>query len=198
MTRQIAEIVMYKEESYVLSGYTNEMPSEFGIEPKSRLTACYRGFKRTFNVQEEHLYLHNLGINDKNLDTRDFENYTPVLINGLSPEFNHEKEHAGLFFNMDYTNLNLPIDYTGSILIGRDETNRKFYYHFKTHAVWKYGEVFLLKFNKGFLEKADDLSSKMEQVRLEFEEGESDEHKLEEIQRQIELVFDAKMGSDIY
>jgi hypothetical protein len=198
MTRQIAEIVTYKNESYIFAGYTNEIFPEFGIEPMSRLTACYRGFKRTFNVADEHLHLQKLGINDKNLNTADFENYKPVLINGVSPEFNHEKAHAGLLFHMNYTNVNQPIDYTGSILIGKNEVNMGFYYHFNTHAVWKYGEVFLLKFNKGALENADDLSSKMETLRLAFKNAKSDESKLEDIQNQIELVFDSKMGSDIY
>ncbi|MBL4649991.1 MAG: hypothetical protein JKY03_09680 [Aureispira sp.] len=198
MTRQIAEIVTYKNENYIFSGYTNKISSEFGIEPAARLTACYRGFKRTFNVKEDHLYLQKLGINDTNLNIADFENYKPVLINGVSPEFNHEKEHSGLLFHMNYTNVNQPIDYTGSILIGRNEVNRGFHYHFDTHAVWKYGEVFLLKFNKGALEKADDLSSKMEEIRLEFKKAKSDESKLEDIQNQIKLVFDSKMGSDIY
>jgi hypothetical protein len=199
MTRQIAEIVTYKNENYIFAGYTNEIPPKFGIEPIAKMTACYRGFKRTFNIKRDLLYLQHLGINDKNFSATNFEAYIPVLINGVSPEFNHKKKLAGLLFHMNYTNINQNIDYTGSILIGRNEIKGSaVYYHLKTHAAWKYEEVFLLKFNKGSLEKAEILSSKMNGIRLQLKEIKSDESKLQNLQRQIKLVFDSKMASDIY
>jgi hypothetical protein len=85
-------------------------------------------------------------------------------INGVKPVPSTERASHRISV---YKGLNLPIEFTGGILVG-DEFIRELYVHMGFHPAWKFRTVFELLFEKGNVLEVGDISDKMEKLRGEM------------------------------
>ncbi|WP_299901332.1 hypothetical protein [uncultured Aquimarina sp.] len=171
MTAQISDHIIYQGEIYDLTGYTEEIPffvESFGLNPVGKTTACWRGFQRTFIIDKDQLLIQGVDINLKKENSKK----SPLpSINGVTPNTKVRRPKS-FFFNTEYEGLNYLIEYSGSLLIGKDFI-RNLYVHMGFHPAWKYEKVLEFEFNHGVLVKIEDLSKKMKGIRAELQENEN-------------------------
>ena len=108
MTVQMADLFIWENETWDFIGAENMCslfhPERFGLSPKAPHTACWRGFVVTFRVTGGRLYLDELEV---------------YCGDGVYPPINGvEAEKGGL--DRIYRHIGLPLDYTGTIVVGRD------------------------------------------------------------------------------
>lgn len=161
MTAQAHDLFLYRDHSYTLVGISEERPpfdpAEAGISVVMHSTACYRGFIATFALDDERLVLKNLLANT--LD----KNAAPVPgrpLNGVTPAGPKEKYD----FPSSYSDVNLPLAYTGGLLIG-DGFIEELYVHMGFHPAWKFRTVHELLFKEGRLTGSKDVSRFLKEIR---------------------------------
>ncbi|MBR4749057.1 MAG: hypothetical protein IK083_05755 [Abditibacteriota bacterium] len=118
MTMQIKDTVYWKGERYDLVSRLGELLSEwwekpfhpecFGIKPLRIMYDCRRYYSATYRVKDNRLYVANWLIHA----TED-GNYPPV--NGVEPIL----DSGGFNHGARYDNLNIPMDITGVIILGK-------------------------------------------------------------------------------
>jgi hypothetical protein len=124
MTAQIHDKFIYKRAEYCISAL--EFPdacidiySLLGFVPRSITTACWRGYVATYALKKGMLVLKKLYTNNGN----NIENEIPRINNKL-PEISIRKglidEFKNTLRDFTYKNIDLKIQYTGSIVITRD------------------------------------------------------------------------------
>ncbi|CAL2083390.1 hypothetical protein [Tenacibaculum sp. 190524A02b] len=163
MTAQLSDSFVFKGESYSLTGFTEGIdfhPENYNISIKSASSACWRGFVREFSIENDELLIKNFNVNDAGVTA----NFLQPIINGIVPKRNKGKFN---FFNKSYENIDLKINYTGAILIGKGFIS-ELYVHMGFHPAWKYETVYELTFEKGNLIAYIDLSEKLKEVRKEY------------------------------
>jgi hypothetical protein len=164
MTAQIFDIVIFEGESYRLSSSTNELPfkvESFNIEPVWSSTSCWRGFLRTFIIEEKKLFIKQLDVNDKKIRNSGLSAYKPNIIYDTLPEINYPPDINNLF-EMTYKELNHKIDFTGSILIGKT-----FYLGLLDHIFdnkWRHNETYELTFTNGVLVSSKDMADSLNEI----------------------------------
>jgi hypothetical protein len=164
MTAQMFDIVIFEGESYRLSSSTNELPFKveaFNIEPVWSSTSCWRGFLRTFIIEEKKLFIKQLDVNDKKIRNSGLSEYRPNIIYGKYPEINYPPDIDNLF-EMTYKELNHKIDFTGLILIGKT-----FYLGLLDHIgnnKWQHNETYELTFNNGVLVAYKDMAESLNEI----------------------------------
>ncbi len=135
-------------------------PKSLNLLPVGNCTACWRGYRALYTILDSRLVLDELNINLGN----EYGDYLEILgppINGVDPvEFPGKMK----LFRSAYFGLQLPIKYTGGVLIAR-EFIESLYVHQGFHPAWKYRSVIELLFNDGSLENAMDRSERMEEIR---------------------------------
>jgi hypothetical protein len=145
MTGQISDTVIFQEDRYVLLGSTVEelaSPSQFGLVPGEMHTACWRGYYLTYKIDGEKLWLDEMTIR-----TRD-NKYPPI--NGI--------DAIEINYNKVYQNIDIPLIYTGKILIGKDFMNEK-YIHMGFQPASSYQTVLELEFAAGLLKGVSKIST---------------------------------------
>lgn len=85
-------------------------PEKFGLKPESTFTGCWKGFVVYFEVKAKQLYLKHLSVHCED------EHYP--AINGVEAG-----EADGLKFHF-YKDINLPLSYSGKIIIGDELQDR--------------------------------------------------------------------------
>lgn len=80
-------------------------PKKFKLHPEMWHTGCYKGFIISFRVTDDLLYLDRLIVHCSN------NKYPPI--NNVEPE-----KYDGSA--MEYKNINLPLPYSGTIIVGSD------------------------------------------------------------------------------
>lgn len=157
MTAQISDCYKIGDKDYSLIALNNKLkfnPRAYGLDPVGYTTACYRGFYCMYKVSENKLILDEL-----NVYCGDGFNYPEV--NGVLPK----KEEGECFSEFrTYPNLNLKIDYTGSIVVGTGFLG-KYYIHMGYQRAWAYKTVYELQFDKGNLVKKVDHSKYVKKLR---------------------------------
>lgn len=118
-------------------------------------TACYRGYIVQFAVSSSQLFLARLCVQLVKKHEDGYEDEKGPPINGVSPTFNSE----GLF-NNQYDEVNLPLSYTGGLLLVKDPLNE-----FGFQRVWEYSTVLELIFEAGELKEEFDRSDSVERIR---------------------------------
>jgi hypothetical protein len=106
MTAQIPDTFIYKRKKYSLIGIEGgdlATPEQFGMEPVSYSTACYRGFFVTYRLTEKDLYLSEMTLTEKN------DNYLPI--GGIEPTVDE--------YEATYRGLHEEIQFTGKIRLAR-------------------------------------------------------------------------------
>ncbi|MDO5293417.1 MAG: hypothetical protein Q4F05_11780 [bacterium] len=162
MTAQQPDSYFYQSEKYSYIASKGKHisatfhPGDYGITPASICTNCYAGYFCEFQVLHGKLLLQTLQINSK-------ENKYPA-INGVLPLLpNDAPGYQGYHV---YENLTLPMDYTGSLILGKGFLN-KYYIHTGFQHAWSYKNVIELIFKDGQLVEQHDYSDLIERLRQE-------------------------------
>ena len=167
MTAQIGDIYRYKRKEFsivALSAPIQFDPKDYDLEPHTSSTACWRGYWCEYNITDEKLFLQNLYL--FNADGK----YPPLKGIEISPQeyeecvfYRHNSKkrkktkmpkHMG---HRVYENINIPISYTGKILLG-DEFLDEYYVHMGFQRGWAYQRLVELIFENGNLVECNDLS----------------------------------------
>ncbi|MBR5527569.1 MAG: hypothetical protein IKV97_01100 [Clostridia bacterium] len=119
-------------------------PDGYGLVPSEPDTSCYKGFIVHFKLKKSQLYLSKLEV---------------YCEDGNYPLINKVKAHKELFDSFYvYRNLNLPLKYTGNIVIGTELKER---YRGRTFTgLHSYEKTYDLHFVNGVLGNYVDSSDK--------------------------------------
>jgi len=135
-------------------------PSEHGLTPRPRSTACHRGFFCAYAIDDERLVLRDLFISlgiDPESSSADQD--SPLLFGKYPVYSSDECCHA-------YRSLNAPISFTGGVLLGEGFI-QDLYVHMGFQAPHTYRTVHELIFERGLLTEQQDLSDEMARIRQE-------------------------------
>lgn len=160
MTAQISDYIKYERRNYDIVAVENEIPfsveDDLKLEPVSPHSACWRGYYLVYSIKGGKLYLKDLHIN---LDGEYPE------INGVSIK-KEEDEPWYKDFEV-YKNVNIPINYTGGIILARDFLD-KYYIHMGFQEPHAYETVIELTFREGVLIEETNHSDEMAKLRKEL------------------------------
>lgn len=148
MTAQIRDSFRLKGTKYSIIALSKPIkfnPTDYGITPESRSTACWKGYWCDYDISEDGIMLTNLYINSKDA-------YYPN-IHGIKVSQNEGDTKKAFLKYMGhhlYENLNIPMNYSGKIVIG-DKFIRDYYIHMGYQKAWAYKVVLELIFMDGKL-----------------------------------------------
>lgn len=175
MTAQFSDTLKYEEKDYEIAAISGDGlfdPAQYKMKPISQCSACWRGFVTRYQVANEELHLIALSISLTDDDWRTEEKFPKVqapIIGGYKA-IDMSVEQWSLF-EYYYTNMRLPIPFTGGLLLARDIIN-DLHVHMGFDPAWKYRTVYELLFEEGRLTKSINVSEKMAEIRLEMKEAE--------------------------
>jgi hypothetical protein len=161
MTAQINDRFNYKGKSYRISAI--QYPEKFFNIKKLKIkhqwinTACRRGYVAEFSIYENNLAL-------TTLMTNVHRKTKPIAINGIMPRIDIDNDKDYEFREWDYQNINLKLNYSGSIII-TDGFIRERYVHMGFQSPFSYEVVIELSFKDGVLIKSNDMSQIAKQMR---------------------------------
>ncbi len=170
MTAQFSDIVFFREEEYALTDLQGDdlfHPSQYDMHPDSTCTACWKGFVASYAVKQDKLILKNLDINLEKSRKKYFWSSDNPEINDKKPS---DGEALYGLFDYHFQDVDLPLSYTGWMLIGEGFI-QKLYVHMGTHPAWKYKKVYKLEFEKGELVASHDVSKAMAGYRKKFKDN---------------------------
>lgn len=161
MSSQIKDKFIYKRTEYTIS--VIESPETFidinsllGFGPRKFSTACYRGYVATYALYKNKLILKKLYTNNGN----NIDNKIPAINNKL-PKISIREglidEFKSTLRDFTYENINLKIQYTGSIIITKGFIMER-YVHMGFQSPLSYKTVMQLTFNNGLLISTKDFS----------------------------------------
>lgn len=156
MTAQIEDSIIYSDKEYNISAIENVNDffdiHSLGLTPEGVCTACWRGYVAVFLVDENNqLLLKRLYANNGDLPAPVINDVTARIVQHI----------AGDLF---YDNVNVPINYSGSLLITEDFIEDR-YVHMGFQSPWSYKKVMELTFSDGMCIKANNLSSLAAEMR---------------------------------
>lgn len=187
MTAQVGDRFLYKKENYSIVAASAPIrfdPAEYGIEPIPRCTACWAGYWCDYEITADGILLKNLYINSK-------DDHYPE-INGVSPEKGEKKSFQYMGHHL-YKNLNIFMEYTGRILVGKGFL-RQYYIHMGYQRAWAYEVLEELIFEGGRLVKTVDHSGMAEKLREELENRKRSDKKADlDISEFVEKSFSLDM-----
>lgn len=167
MTAQIGDIYKYKRKEFSIVALSNAIqfdPKEYGLEPHARSTACWRGYWCEYNIVDDELLLQNLYIfnadgkypplNGIEISPQEYQECTAYSFKNKKGEKVMRPKHMG---HRVYKNVNMPIPYTGKILLG-DGFMHEYYIHMGFQRGWAYRELVEFVFEDGVLLECNDLS----------------------------------------
>lgn len=143
MSLQIQDILIYNEKPYGINNFSHEFPfslQEFNLKPKIASTACYKGYKVSYKIVEDTLYLESLSIREA-----EDSNTAAKAIYGVLPI----AETAGVF-SYKYNDINTLIPYTGSIYADYQyykPENDSFYPNYK-HVIFEFENGNLINYKE--------------------------------------------------
>lgn len=157
MTAQIGDRFTFKGEDYSIvsiSKSINFSPYEYGLKPFGCCTACWAGYWCHYDISKDGIVLRNLYINSES-------GYPKINDVDVS-----DTEYIG---HRVYQNLNLPMNYTGKILVGNNFIN-KYYIHMGYQRAWAYETLVELVFENGKLVEEIDQSEVAKKLRESFDD----------------------------
>ena len=166
MTTQLSHSIEYRGQGYSIAGKQGDGlfdPTQHGMKPIGRCTACYDGYLCTYVVDGQRLLLDQLDIC---LDAQG-----PILF-GVRPKAYTRKTlmfftRRTSIFDVVYERLQHPVPYSGGLLLARgfiEDSSLNIGYT----PAWKYREVHELMFDNGELERETDRSAQMPELRREI------------------------------
>lgn len=162
MTAQVGDRFIYKGDDYSIVAISEPIqfnPLDYGIKPVACCTACWNGYWCDYHISAEGIILENLYINAE-------DDYYPE-INNVSPQKDGKKSFEYMGHHL-YRNLNIFMEYTGKILIGKGFIN-KYYIHMGYQRAWAYEVLEELVFDNGKLVRTVDHSEMAKKLRKEIE-----------------------------
>ena len=164
MTAQIHDSFLFKDQEYSIVGVNGKGlfdPLDYDLRPQGLCSACWRGFLSQYVLTGDKLLLKwlriNLGSGD---DKRETSDLWPE-INGVAPAKPREDYPI---FDTVYQNLDLPIAFSGGILLG-EHFIHELYVHMGFHPAWKFRTVLELLFNDGNAQEIWDVSPRLAEIR---------------------------------
>lgn len=161
MTAQVGDKFTFRGSNYSIVAISTPIrfdPANFGITPMSIVTSCWAGYWCEYDISEKGIVLKNLYINAKD------DNYP--AINGVEAM----KDKKGKFEYMGhhlYKDVQIPMKYTGKILVGKDFL-REYYIHMGYQRAWAYQTLVEFIFEDGILLDTIDHSQMAEKLREEM------------------------------
>ncbi len=175
MTAQIGDIYKYQKKECTIVALSDANPfdpKDFGLEPHAISSACWRGYWCEYAIENDKLLLKNLYLYNED------DNYPQF--NGVEvspPEFEEYKCNGGKKVTMEanfghrvYREVNMPISYTGKILLG-DGFIQEYYIHMGFQRGWAYKKLIELVFEEGILLECNDLSHIAKAQREAMKQG---------------------------
>lgn len=164
MTAQVHDSLQHCGEQHVLLACSDGQPFypvDAGYRPFMKSTACWRGYIAQYQVVDGQLQLHDLSLNHRPRVVPGPRRLEPPSLNGVQAI----REDEMFFCGWGFSNANLPLGYTGGVVIGRDfvddlSTHRGF------DPVWEYRRVQELVFDKGRLVETNDASNDLDRRRI--------------------------------
>ena len=92
-----------------------------------------------------------------------------------------------------YKNVNLPLDYTGKILAGKD-----FIEAFLWYPAWSYRVLQEFRFDHGELAETVDYSKEAQKVRMKIKKRENNKEESEEISSLIQKIFPQELRDKMW
>lgn len=165
MTAQIGDTYKYRNKKYTIVAMSAAMrfhPRDYGLEAHSSSTACWRGFWCEYVIEDDRLLLRDLNIYNHN------DNYPRFYGVEVSPQEFWEDERIDKYGKVEkvrspkrservYRDVNMPVPYTGKLLLG-DGFLREYYIHMGYQHSWAYEKLIELVFEEGRLLECSDLS----------------------------------------
>lgn len=161
MTAQIGDKFMFRGSNYSIVAISTPMrfnPADFGIIPMGICTACWAGYWCEYDISEKGIVLKNLYINAKD------DNYP--AINGVEAMGDGERDFKYMGHHL-YKDIQIPMKYTGKILVGKDFL-REYYIHMGYQHAWAYQTLVEFIFEDGILLDTVDHSQIAEKIREEM------------------------------
>ena len=165
MTAQVGDRFIYKGNNYSIVAINNPIqfsPVDYGIKPVACCSTCWNGYWCDYHISTKGIMLQNLYINSE-------DDYYPE-INNVSPEKRNKKSFKYMGHHL-YKNLNIFMEYTGKILIGKGFI-KEYYIHMGYQRAWAYEVLEEMIFDKGKLIKTVDHSEMAKKIRKELENKE--------------------------
>jgi len=165
MTAQIPDTFLLDDQEYSIVGVNGGelfKTQDFGLNPFSPMTACWRGYICQYRLRDNRLVLNKLKIYLKTYGSSGSVDLQGPVINNVQPSFRPPPKYED--FNNFYDELNLEIKFTGGILIGQGFI-QKLYVHMGFHPAWKYQTVFELIFANGVASEVQNVSQQVEELR---------------------------------
>lgn len=166
MTVQVRDSLNYLGERHALLACSDGQPfspADAGYRPFTKSTACWAGFICSYQVVDGRLQLHDLSLNHRPRVVPGPRRVEPPSLNGVQAV----REDEMFFCDWAFSNVNLPLGFTGGVVIGRDFIN-DLSTHKGFHPVWEYRSVQELVFDKGRLVETNDASFDLDRRRIEL------------------------------
>ena len=186
MTAQIGDIYKYQKKKFTIVASTSTMPfnpRNFGLEPHTSSTACWRGYWCEYSIENDELLLKNLYLfnsegkyptfNGVDISPQEFEEYEYFTLTDEAIKKGVRPAHHG---HRVYKDANLPIPYTGKILLGNGFM-RGYYVHMGFQRGWAYKTLIELVFEEGRLTEYNDFSHIAKEQRKAMKEANIDPHR---------------------
>ena len=151
MTAQAHDTVVYRDEEYALVGINGEglfEPDQHGLRPVALTTACWRGYRCTYEIRGQWLRLETLIVASAQEAPRVFS----VLPTDPTAKF------------LVYEDIGQIMPFTGGLLLGTGFIE-DLYVHMGFHPGWKYRKVHELIIENGRVVQEADRSGEMSELR---------------------------------
>jgi len=161
VTKQIQDIYCYRDREYLLVDAVPHwafLPKTYGLQTDAPHSACWRGYWCKFTVSD-HLLLQNLYLYNEAGE------YPPLLGHEVAPIEGDDPYQSPMMGFRRYRDINLPLSYTGRILLGAECTDEIVPpYGVETYS-WEYRTLIELVFYEGALLLCRDHSAAAEEER---------------------------------
>ncbi|KIA64702.1 hypothetical protein [Nocardia vulneris] len=156
MTAQFPDSILFQGDSFdvtAIDGTGLFDPGAHGLEPKWIHTGCYRGYICHYAVVEQRLVLreHHIRTEDE-----------PPRLEGVPPQ--QDKDGS----SCHYRGLDIPVAFTGRLLIGADVIPNRPYLNMGFPPAWLFEQVYELTLRAGELLTAQDCSAAVAATRAEI------------------------------
>lgn len=175
MTAQISDSFFYNKKEYRLVAISEEIkfkPEDYGITPEMISTACWRGFYCDYIIKDEMLYLNQFTVNSADGNYPEINGKMPVSVAFYYDELS-EAEKDTYDGPHQYKNLELPIAFTGKIILG-DEFLWEYYIHMGFQRAWAYEKLIELEIEEGIVINVTDHSEKAKELRQKINTDKSE------------------------
>jgi len=188
MTAQIPDRVIYNDAKYEIIGVKGVnliTPREFGMTPTEMSTACYRGYFVEYSCVNQQFLLSHLTV-------RTLDNIYPSIGNVAV-------QIGGQFVSGQYYGLQIPVAFTGALLIGKDFIG-SMYVHMGFQKPTSFGTVVQLIMDRGRIVAETDFSEKIAAMREAMLSSATEPRgraSMDDIARWIEWTFSLDYDLDL-